>query len=135
MQDELWSKFYYSEKGQRVLEQERAIDNLYKRKVEEVLYPDASKDSEMWIPSELTAHTFGIGKSLGLKPFQEYPGPNKAIKLIKKARKKDSYLWDIKAGTEEEIKNFWKLLTGNYMPATIGGISSISFTIPNKTTK
>ena len=122
VQKELWSRFYDSEVGTKALKQERAIDDLYKNKVEKVLYPDVPKDSEMRKPSELIAHPFGIGKSMGLKPFQEYPGYDKALEIIKKARKKDSYLYDIKAGTEDEVRDFWRLLTGNYMPITIGGV-------------
>ena len=36
----------------------------------------------------IIAHSFGVGESLGLKPFQEYPGLKKALGIIEKARKK-----------------------------------------------
>lgn len=92
-------------------------------KVANVLYEDRIKDSELGKASELIAHSLEAGKAQGIKPFSPYPGYTEAIKAIDKARKYDSYLYDIKAGSEDEIKNFWKLLTGNYIPSvTLGGI-------------
>lgn len=41
------------------------------------------------------------------------------INLVERARKYSHNLIDVKAGTSSEIANFWKLLTGNYLPAFI----------------
>lgn len=132
VQDALFNKYYNSEIGKRAMRQEDAIEALYKKKIDNVVYPDVPRTSEMRKPEELIAHTFGIGKSLGLQPFQEYPGLSRALNIIEKARKKDSWLWDIKAGGEEQVKDFWKLLTGNYMPATVGGATITGLTVPKR---
>jgi hypothetical protein len=132
VQGALFSRYYNSEIGKRSMRQEDAIKALYKKKIDNIVYPDAPRTSEMRKPEELIAHTFGIGKSLGLQPFQEYPGLSRALNIIEKARKKDSWLWDIKAGGEEQVKDFWKLLTGNYMPTTIGGATITGLTVQKR---
>ena len=124
IKDALWNKYAYSEIGESSMRQGDAIRNLYNKKVRDAVYPETKNNSEMWKPNELLAHPFGVGKSLGLEPFQEYPGMKKALGIINEARKKDPYLWDIRADKEEEVKNFWKLLTGNYAP-TVAGASII----------
>jgi len=60
-----------------------------------------------------------------LKPFQEFPGVDKARKVIERAKEYDFYLKDIKDTTDEEVRNFWKLLTANYLPVTAIGISTV----------
>ena len=124
VQSDLFAAYYNSGQYENLQQQRQAIEDLYKQKVDDVLYEDAV-DSELRKPSELAAHTFGTGKALGLKPFQEYPGMQKALEVIEKARKQNSWLWDIKAGTEGEIKKFWKLLTGNYIPSLLIGTSTV----------
>ena len=125
IQDALFNKYYNSELGKQAMRQEKAIKDLYDRKVEDVLYSDVSKNSEMRKHEELLAHTWGVGESLGLEAFQDYPGMAKALDTIEKARKKDSFLWDVKAGTQDEVQNFWKLLTGNYAPSVMIGTSAL----------
>ena len=120
----LWDRFYDVPSNRDILQQEELIDNLYKKKVDDVL-EGVENNAEMRKRYELLAHTFGVGHALGLKPFQKYPGYNKAQKVIQKAQWMDGFLYDIKAGTEDEVKNFWKLLTGNYMPVTIASMSAI----------
>ena len=127
VQSDLFAAYYNSGQYENLQQQRKAIEDLYKQKVDDVLYEDAV-DSELREPSELVAHTFGTGKVLGLKPFQEYPGMQKALEVIKKARKQNNWLMDIKADTEKEIKKFWKLLTGSYMPSLLIGISTVGAT-------
>ena len=97
------------------------IGRYYDSKINEVVYPNIPEDARMRFPWELTAHTKEAGKALGIADFAPYPGYEKVKDYITKARKYDDYLWDLKAESEEEAKNFWKLLTGNYMPAIAGG--------------
>lgn len=124
VQLDLFTAYYNSGQYEKLQQQNAAIKDLYKQKVDDVLYEDAV-DSELRKPHELIAHTFGTGKALGLKPFQEYPGMQKASEIIEKARNLNGWLRDIKAGTEEEIKKFWKLLTGSYAPSLLIGTSTV----------
>lgn len=77
------------------------------------------KDAPYYIShgGELPVHGLEAGRHLGIKPFSEYPGYNEARLIIDDAIKYDSWLDYIKYDTPEGVKNFWKLLTGNYMPA------------------
>lgn len=96
-----------------------------KRKTNSVLYSNVPSGAEMRKPWELKAHTMTAGKRLGLQPFEPFPKLTKdnveyLANLIGKARKSDNMLWDIKAGTFSELKDFWDLLTGQYIPTVTG---------------
>ena len=101
-----------------------------RKKVKEALYDDI-KDPYLAIPGELQANGLEAGRAIGLKPFAEYPGYNKAIEAIDEARNYNRYLYDIKAGTTQEIQNFWKILTGNYLP-TVSIPLTIGYNIYNQ---
>ena len=132
IQKKLFNKLYSNGTLDALDRQNAAIKSLYKKKVDAVIKPDAPASSEMRKSYELVAHTFQTGKKLGLKPFQEYPGKEKAFNIIKKARKEKGWLNDIKSTTDEDIENFWKLLTGNYLPVTIAGITTLGTAIRTK---
>jgi len=121
----LFSKLFKSGQLDKLNAQQAAIENLYKQKVDAVVKPSILDDAEMRKPYELVAHSMGAGKEIGLKLFQEFPGVDKARKVIKRAKRYDPYLDDIKSTTDKDVRNFWKLLTANYLPATTIGINTV----------
>lgn len=96
------------------------FDKFIQDKASHVLYPDALEYIQD--PEELVVHSLTTGRKLGLKPFQPFPGTKQAIDIIKKARSENNWLCDIKANGTDEVKNFWKLLTGNYLPSAVTGL-------------
>ena len=96
------------------------FDKFIQDKASHVLYPDALEYIQD--PEELVVHSLTTGRKLGLKPFQPFPGTKQAIDIIKKARSENNWLCDIKANSTDEVKNFWKLLTGNYLPSAVTGL-------------
>ena len=112
--DQAWHEFSQSDEYKNLVYEDNA-KAYAKKKVKEALYEDA--DSYLSIPGELQANGLEAGRAIGLEPFAEYPGYTKAIEAIEKARNYNSWLNDIKAGTSQEIQNFWKILTGNYLPS------------------
>ena len=111
--DQAWHEFYQSDEYKNLVYEDNA-KAYAKKKVKEALYEDA--DSYLSIPGELQANGLEAGRAIGLEPFAEYPGYTKAIEAIEKARNYNGWLNDVKAGTTQEIQNFWKILTGNYLP-------------------
>ena len=111
--DQAWDEFYKSDEYKNLVYEDNA-KTYARKKVKEVLYEDA--DPYLTTPGELQANGLEAGRAIGLEPFAEYPGYNKAVKSIDKARNYNGWLNDIKAGTSQEIQNFWKILTGNYIP-------------------
>ena len=111
--DQAWDEFYQSDEYKNLVYEDNA-KAYARKKVKEVLYEDA--DPYLTTPGELQANGLEAGRAIGLEPFAEYPGYNKAVKSIDKARNYNGWLNDIKAGTSQEIQNFWKILTGNYIP-------------------
>lgn len=111
--EQAWHEFYQSDEYKNLVYKDNA-DAYSNKKIKEALYEDA--DPYLYNPGELQANGLEAGRAIGLEPFAEYPGYNKAIKAINKARKYNSWLNDVKAGTTQEIQNFWKILTGNYIP-------------------
>ena len=111
--DQAWHEFYQSDEYKNLVYEDNA-KTYARKKVKEVLYEDA--DPYLTTPGELQANGLEAGRAIGLEPFAEYPGYSKAIEAIEKARNYNSWLNDIKAGTSQEIQNFWKILTGNYIP-------------------
>lgn len=110
-----WLEFYQSKEYKNLAYRKNA-EAYAEKKIKEALYEDI-KDPYLAIPGELQANSLEAGRAIGLKPFAEYPGHSEAIKAIDKARNYNSWLYDIKAGTPQEIQNFWKILTGNYLPS------------------
>lgn len=111
--DQAWHEFYQSDEYKNLVYEDNAKAYAGK-KVKEALYEDV--DSYLTIPGELQANGLEAGRAIGLEPFAEYPGYSKAIEAIEKARNYNGWLNDVKAGTTQEIQNFWKILTGNYLP-------------------
>ena len=111
--NQAWHEFYQSDEYKNLVYEDNA-KAYARKKVKEALYEDA--DSYLSIPGELQANGLEAGRAIGLESFAEYPGYSKAIEAIEKARNYNSWLNDIKAGTSQEIQNFWKILTGNYIP-------------------
>ena len=109
---------FIQDSGQTKRHKRDIADKYIERKTSEVLYDDA--DEYLRRLGELQANGLEAGRHLGLKPFAEYPGKKEAKKVIRKAREYNPWFWDIKAGTENEIKDFWKILTGQYTPAIVG---------------
>ena len=111
--DQAWDEFYKSDEYKNLVYEDNA-KTYARKKVKEALYEDA--DPYLTTPGELQANGLEAGRAIGLEPFAEYPGYNKAVKSIDKARNYNGWLNDVKAGTTQEIQNFWKILTGNYIP-------------------
>ena len=111
--DQAWHEFYQSDEYKNLVYEDNA-KAYARKKVKEALQEDAN--SYLFIRGELQANGLEAGKAIGLEPFAEYPGYSKALKAIKKARKYNSYLKDVKSETTQEVQNFWKILTGNYLP-------------------
>lgn len=112
--NQAWNEFYSSDEFKNLVYEDNAR-TYAEKKVKEALQ-DYVRDPYLAIPGELQANGLEAGRAIGLKPFAEYPGRNKTIEAIKKARNYNSWLYDIKAGTPSEVQNFWKILTGNYLP-------------------
>lgn len=129
--DNAFDKFYdFGGRGYAKFEQRgKAIDYIDK-KVSNALKPNAS----LYLRNigELQVNGLEAGRALGIKPFEKYPGKTKAKEMIRKARKYNSYLDDVKAESDEDIKNFWKILTGQYTPVVGIGILGTSGLINNK---
>lgn len=115
MRDEqAWHDFYHSVEHNKLKYEDNAKAYAIK-KVKEALYEDA--DPYLYIPGELQINGLEAGRAIGLEPFAEYPGYSKALEAVNKAREYNKWLYDVKAGTIQEMKNFWKILTGNYIPS------------------
>ena len=112
--DQAWGEFYRSEEYKNLAQRDNA-EAYARKKVKEALYEDA--DPYLSIPGELQANGLEAGRAIGLEPFAEYPGYGKALEAAEKARNYNKWLHDVKAGTTQEMQNFWKILTGNYLPA------------------
>lgn len=113
--NQAWLEFYQSKEYKNLAYRKNA-ETYAEKKIKEALYDDI-EDPYLAIPGELQANGLEAGRAIGLEPFAEYPGHSEAIKAIKKARNYNNWLYDIKAGTPQEIQNFWKILTGNYIPS------------------
>ena len=115
MKDEqAWHDFYHSEEHNKLKYEDNA-KAYARKKVKEALYEDA--DPYLSIPGELQINGLEAGRAIGLEPFAEYPGYGKALEAANKAREYNKWLYDVKAGTSQEMQNFWKILTGNYIPS------------------
>lgn len=88
-----------------------------REKTNRVLYDDAPKDGYLRDSRELVANGLDAGRHLGLEPFTPYPGYGETLKYINPAREYKQVLEDVKAATPDEVENFWKILTGQYIPA------------------
>lgn len=100
------------------LDEKDALSRYHQYKINNALYddaPDYIKNSE-----ELPAHGLETGRALGIEPFSPQPQDREYLySIIDKARNYDGWLKDVKAGYDSEIENFWKILTGNYLPASV----------------
>ena len=124
----LFNRYYHSEEPQL----RESFKQYRDYKNDNALYKDVPKESPLRRPGELPVYGMEAGKALGIEPFSPYPGYEDALKIIGDARKYDSYMYDIKAGTEEEVKNFWKILTGQYYPSFAGTGITTSVFLKNK---
>lgn len=57
---------------------------------------------------------------IGLNYFEPYPGYVIAKNAIHNAQEYNSYLKGVRSNTDKEAQNFWKILTGNYIPSVTG---------------
>ena len=91
--------------------------NYLKYKINNALYEEAGP----YLRELGELQTLGVetGKALDIKPFAKYPGYSRAKEAISKARDYSKLWWKVKAGTDEEVQTAWKLLTGNFAPATL----------------
>lgn len=92
-----------------------------RQKVDNVLADNYPRDGYMRNPKELQANGTETGRALGIEPFTPYPGYEEAVKIIEPARKYNKNLEYVKADTPEEVENFWKIISGNYIPSVLGG--------------
>ena len=120
---QLFEEFRNSTEYERYY-QRKAADKAIQDKVEEALYPSA--DETLRNRGELQAYGLEAGKAIGIEPFSEYPGIVDALTSIEKARKYSPQLRDVKSGGEENVKRFWDILTGNYIPSTVIGAFGIN---------
>lgn len=122
---QLFEEFRNSPEYERYY-QRRAADKAIQDKVNDALYPFA--DETLRSKGELQAYGLEAGKAIGIEPFSEYPGMPDALTAIEKARKYSSQLRDVKAGGEENVRRFWDILTGNYIPSvTVGTLGLKSY--------
>lgn len=122
---QLFEEFRNSPEYERYY-QRRAADKAIQDKVNDALYPFA--DETLRNKGELQAYGLEAGKAIGIEPFSEYPGMPDALTAIEKARKYSSQLRDVKAGGEENVRRFWDILTGNYIPSvTVGTLGLKSY--------
>ena len=129
LQDKAWLEFVSSDEYPLLGQRNNARDYL-EQKIRAALYEDA--EPYLRIPGELQANGIEAGRVIGLKPFSSYPGLQKALEAVESARKYNSYLWDVKAGGEDEVKNFWNIITGQYAPTLIPAAIGIASRPDNK---
>ena len=97
---------------QRVGNSPLLLKDYYTYKVEKVL---DNVNNELSKPHELVVHGLTAGKKLGIIPFSKYPGDCEVIYILHNLYDIDSWTVDLKCKSSEELKNIWKILTGNYL--------------------
>lgn len=117
----LLKAFRQTPEKERLAYRENAMAYL-REKTDAALSEDYPIQGYMRNPEELQANGTETGKALGIKPFAPYPGYKEAKAVVQKAREYNENLRHVKADTPEEVENFWKIITGNYIPAVIGGV-------------
>lgn len=127
---DLWNNFEMDPYEQALFKARQTADNYLEWKIYNVLHDSAPK--YLTSPGELQVNGLEAGKMLGLDYFAPYPGYNTAKDVIKSAKNYNDFLKYIKSNTENQTKDFWKILTGNYIP-TITPIIGLGLTkIPKK---
>ena len=94
------------------------LENLYWKKAKDALQLNAEDYIKQ--PWELSVIGKTTGRQLNIQPFAEYIGDDKIDDIINRAIKENSWMRRVKHNTPEEKETFWKLLTGNYIPAVTG---------------
>lgn len=117
----LLKAFRQTPEKERLAYRENAMAYL-REKTDAALSEDYPIQGYMRNPEELQANGTETGKALGIEPFAPYPGYEEAKAIVPKAREYNENLKHVKADTPEEVENFWKIITGNYIPAVIGGV-------------
>lgn len=96
---------------QRVGNPPSILEDYYNYKVDEVL--DSHKRNVLSRPCELVIHGLTAGARLGILPFSKYP--NDIEDILPKLYKLDGWTKSLKCKSNKDIKNIWKILTGNYL--------------------
>lgn len=113
--DKLWGAFFADPYELNMLKIRDAASTYLNKKASNVTYdtvhPYLIKEGE------LQAHGIEAGRMLGLNYFEPYPGYTNAKDAIRAAQQYNSYLKDIRSNTDKDAQNFWKILTGNYLPS------------------
>ena len=97
---------------QRVGNSPFELKDYYNYKVSEML---DNLNNELSKPHELVVHGLTAGKKLGIIPFSKYPGDCEVIYTLHNLYDIDSWTLDLKCKSSENLKNIWKILTGNYL--------------------
>lgn len=127
---DLWNNFEMDPYEQYLFKARQVADNYLKWKINNVLHDSAPK--YLTSPGELQVNGLEAGQMLDLNYFAPYPGYNVAKDAIKSAKKYNAYLKDIKSNTEKQTQDFWKILTGNYIPSIVPIIGFGLTQIPQK---
>lgn len=107
------------------------LENLYWKKAKDALIQDAEEYIRQ--PWELAVTGRTTGRQLNIPQFAEYIGNDKIDDVINRAIKENSWMRRVKHNTPEEKETFWKLLTGNYIPAVTGiGVGLNTYNYGNK---
>lgn len=98
---------------QRVGNAPIVLKDYYYYKVDQVL--NTGKRNALSKPRELVIHGLTAGKILNILPFSKYPGNYKVLNLLPKLYKIDNWTINLRCETSTNLKNVWKILTGNYL--------------------
>lgn len=108
-------------------DEREALEKYYKYKIDNVLQENA-RDYIREL-GELPAHGIETGRAIGIKPFSPLPqNPNELTGIIDDAIQYNSILSDVKNSSIKDRENFWKILTGNYIPASL----PVIFNLPQR---
>lgn len=113
------------DKSTDILLQHEQLGNFYRDKVNKLVYSDTPEYYKN--PTEFTVFGLQGGKSVGIQPFQKPPQTEEEIyTLFHKAADKVPWLYEIDTN-KATSSDLWKILTGNYLPITVGGITGFSY--------
>ena len=116
--DKLWDSFFSDRHELSMLTTRDAASNHLNNKTRSVLYDTALP--YLMKQGELQANGIEAGRMIGLNYFEPYPGYKTAKDAIRAAQQYNSFLTAIKSNTDKDAQNFWKILTGNYLPSITG---------------
>ena len=115
IQDALWHEFYFDPLEPRFVNKNKIVKNYLNEKRKRVLYDTA--DPYLLNGAELQVNGLEAGRMIGLNYFEPYPGYTNAKDAVRAAQQYNYILKGIRSNTDKEARDFWKILTGNYLPS------------------